>query len=168
MDAFHMSAHSHAVGTRLVGTSTGTGTARVSAAIEEALERARPVDCPSRHTAVFVCETPDFHRVGIDHGFIYLVRPIGKHCRCDAVWTGLLQQSEFRAKYGSLEYVDKKYKSLEPSDIAQICQNYWSGVPSEDPAWEMLCESIEIVDQLSAATVLAKATKGGWKPNPSP
>jgi len=162
MIAYHMSPVLHPVGKIL----TGNGRPKVEREIEEALERFRPKAYLDHLNSVYSRETTDFTMLGLDGGYIYRVAIRGDYQRHDAGWVGQLQLAHLKPKYAkTYQHVRNQWPDWTDDFVAATSTNYWTGVESNEPVWELLSVEAGVEAQLSNTPVMAAATKGGWRPS---
>lgn len=143
----------------------GNGLPKVAKEVEEALELHRPGDCLDRLSSVYTREIPDFSKLGLECGYIYLVQILGNFQKHDACWVGKLQLSQIKQKRAWChEPVLENYPNRTNELVSSCCNRYWTGSPSPKPLWELLSRSAEVKELLSNGMVQAAATKGGWRP----
>lgn len=119
-----------------------TGTHHLPEEIETLLAQTKPKHCIARPECVFVSEEEgcEFHGLPFTEGFLHQVEPVGSIERRDNAWLGVLQLRH--SKWPRLkESGEKKYPELSNE---QICRNYWNGVASDTPNWEIAAEKIMV------------------------
>ena len=100
----------------------------------QALERYRPKDMLSHRNSVFMCDNSnDIDAAGGGTEWVFIVVPLGKVERHDMNWGSRVE--------GALEE-----HNITDDVIADLCHNYWDGIPTEDPLWEYLTPQAEVVD----------------------
>mgnify|MGYP000515968433 CR=1 FL=1 len=157
---YHMSKDKFSTGDAIFGTDRD----KVDPRIEEAFERFRPTGYLSRREAVFCRDDADFHRCGIDGGYIYTVSSKNALQVHDLSWLQFPQKALSKQKYkdpfpfGMANYPDWNEKLLKDCSTS-----YWSGESTEDPVWEYLLPSAIVCEVLSTTIIDARDTAGGWR-----
>jgi hypothetical protein len=146
---FHFSAQQLDVGFTL----KPTGKSHLGNEVEAILNQYKPNDALSRAKAVFLRCDQEFGRTGttFDSGYILRVEPLGDVTRHDEVWLGLLKN-----RY----HHNRRFRGAatqSPLTDEQICSNYWLGVASSNPYWEILTSQARVVEQITPRPVSRNA-----------
>ncbi len=128
----------------------------VSLKAEEILSAARPADCIPRENSVYLSESAERKKLGVkyDGGHLHVVEVTTPTKRHDLAWTGELQRRHPPTirptpKPGSLD--EKIAASMKPNAALaslsdqEIANNYWLGVPSPSPHWEIATTSAVVI-----------------------
>ena len=96
------------------------------------LEKYRPKEFLAHHESVFMCDNiDDLDNAGAYTDFIFLVKPNSRIEKHDMFWSTAI----------SLALCDQK----EENHIKALASNYWHGISSDEPVWEYLTTSAEII-----------------------
>ena len=128
--------------------------------IGSTIENFRPLEYTSRGLAIYMNETMDFScHVVSKYKYIYLVKPISPPTQHDNTWLGALQGWRKIAKYkdrgkldniglSTIEAIERRYENY-PKDEKLLVKRYWSGKNSDNPCWEWITDSLEILKKVS-------------------
>lgn len=105
-----------------------------SAGFYRGLERHRPEqNIPHSESVFMVKELEDLEYCGGGEEYTFIVMPKGKVYKHDMHWSTLVTQL---LDNGS---------DIDSDEVREAAHNYWSGTPSENPAWEYVCEKAVIL-----------------------
>lgn len=100
----------------------------------KALEAHRPKKFRAHQDSVFICENDeDIGLTGGGEKYLFIVEP-----------KGILHRHDLN--YGSLVsfLIDEEY-SIYSQEVKDACYNYWHGIPSNEPIWELTADSAIIL-----------------------
>ena len=110
--------------------------------VEAVLEQQRPKHCDCRQDSVFLSETEDSSKHGFEYdaGYLHFAIPFERYVKRDNYWIGQLQL-RLNSNAQIKKMCDGTLENLSNDDLAK---NYWNGVPSQSPNWEIVCASATI------------------------
>lgn len=128
---------------------TPTGKSHLGDKVEALLNQHKPPAARARAESVFLRCDQDFGRTGVafDHGYVLKVEPLGEVSRHDEVWLGLLKN-----RYHHNERI-RRAGTKSPLSDRELCVNYWLGVASPNPYWEILTSSAKVLERITPMTV---------------
>jgi hypothetical protein len=136
---YRMMKEKHAIGCKLQPSGP-----HIDPDVEAILAKHRKGDRIDRATAVYLAEKPEFSALGIsyDVGFIHIVEPIGEIQRRDQAWLGELQwRHEKRGhlkQFSEKPLIGARRKEFERMSDEGLCESYFSGAMSRNPAIEIV------------------------------
>lgn len=114
--------------------------------LECLFERFKPKNKTSRKLAVYMVDNPnDIDYLGGYNDYVYQVVPCSKPDKSDLTW-----YSKVNREVGDFFDPSEKF----PMNVIDMINNYWQGIPSENPLWEYRVKTAKVLKEENQSTLI--------------